>query len=330
MFAALQTEDMGLERRTFGVKKVSGAKNEQAAPDAIVTDAAPLTFRTPPEEVDAESAAAGGIQAGGADQKAKYEFDDGDLMTAFSMNYGMPYKFVASGASKPFEEGPWPVAECRRRLNWAQREFLDNKGAYVDLNEQLIFAYLEGQKIEYHDDGEEGLGPRIATLSLGGRAKMHLRMKLKHFVGCSKQAILTEERPVPGGIGGSEMDDKRLKAWEELQDLRYEKSTEYQKRRKELPRELGLLDKRVKKADDLVTITLSHGDIVIMEGYDVQRYLEHKVVPEGCLRFAMTCRTVLENHLKAEELPNYTVDVDETVYEGPKLGGDWGFGSLPA
>ena len=61
----------------------------------------------------------------------------------------------------------------------------------------------------------------------------------------------------------------------------------------------------MKKADDLVTITLGHGDIVLMEGYDIQKYLEHKVVPEGYLRFALTCRTVLEDHLKPEERSAY-------------------------
>ena len=85
----------------------------------------------------------------------------------------------------------------------------------MDFNEELIFAYLEGQKIEYHDDGEEGLGPCIATLSLGGRAKMHMRMKTKHHVGCSKSGILVEEEPVPGGIAYKE----RWKAWDEVEKL---------------------------------------------------------------------------------------------------------------
>ena len=50
---------------------------------------------------------------------------------------------------------------------------------------------------------------------------------------------------------------------------------------------------------------------VQLGGYDIQKYLEHKVVPEGYLRFALTCRTVLENHLKPDERPNYIVEEDE-------------------
>lgn len=312
MFAALQTEDMGLERRTFAVKKESGGK---------------LTLQTADEDqseaysVHAVDATTSAVVRDGAVKtpKAKPEFEAGDLMTAFSMNYGMPYKFVASGASRSFEEAPWPVPVCRRMLNWAQKKLLDNgEEGYEDFNEQLIFAYMQGQKIEYHDDGEEGLGPRIATLSLGCRAKMHMRMKLKHFVGCSKTGLFTADRPVRGGIAGPEMDSKRLEKWEELEKVKSDWKR-YKAMRASVPKELGLFEKRMKKADDLVTITLSHGDIVVMDGYDIQKYLEHKVVPEGYFRFALTCRTVLENHLKEHERPTYTVEPDPIEYNGPCL-----------
>lgn len=246
------------------------------------------------------------------------EIESGDFMTAFSVNYGMPYKFVSSVASLPFEEAPWPVTECRSRLNWAARTFLDDRTLDADFNEALILAYMEGQKMEYHDDGEEGLGPRIATLSLGGKAKMHVRMKMKHYTGCSKSGIFTPERPVPGGIGGKDMDKRRLAEWEKLQTLKEVDRAAYQARLKEIPRELGLFEKRMKKADDLVTVSLSHGDIILMEGYDIQKYLEHKVVAKGYLRFALTCRTVLANHLKPEELPKYEVRPDSHYYQGPE------------
>lgn len=308
MFAALQTEDLGLERRTFGVKKGAGGKLALTDEDQSEVVSLPIADAAVPEAVDADVVKA---------VKSKPEFEDGDLMTAFSMNYGMPYKFVASGASRAFEEAPWPVPQCRRMLNWAQKRLLDKgEEGYEDFNEQLIFAYMQGQKIEYHDDGEEGLGPRIATLSLGCRAKMHMRMKLKHFVGCSKTGLLTDDRPVRGGIGGPEMDKKRLEKWEELEKVKGDSKT-HKQMRASIPKELGLFEKRMKKADDLVTVTLSHGDIVVMDGYDIQKYLEHKVVPEGYFRFALTCRTVLENHLKDHEKPAYTVQPDAIEYEGP-------------
>ncbi|KAF2159366.1 hypothetical protein M409DRAFT_30116 [Zasmidium cellare ATCC 36951] len=244
-----------------------------------------------------------------ADQSTE-PIQDGDFMTAFSMNYGMPYKFVASGASLPFTSAPWPVRAVRADLNWASQNFLSSED-HVEFNEELIFAYLQGQKIEYHDDGEEGLGPRIATMSLGGKAKMMLRMKQKHFTGCSKTGILTPDRPLPGGYKHSEFYEKRLAAWNEIEALKDTNRSLYDKRRKALPQELGLYSNKSKLAPDAVTVTLNHGDIVLMEGYEIQQFLEHKVVPEGCLRFALTCRVVLPEHLKEGERPDYEVEADE-------------------
>ncbi|TKA62977.1 hypothetical protein B0A55_12301 [Friedmanniomyces simplex] len=316
MLAELQKADMGLERRRFGGEKMSGAKQSKvpATPQRDVV--APAGLLTPPMEAPPE------IELPIANTTASKVLDveEGGFMTAFSMNYGMPYKFVASGASRAFDDAktPWPVRECRSRLIWAADEFLPSSNrsrssrGKMDLNEELIFAYMEGQKIEYHDDGEEGLGPTIATLSLGGKAKMHLRMKAKHFVGCSKMGLLTAEKPVPGGLEY----EKRLALWEELQPLKGRDRATYQKRVKEIPKELGIYEKRNKRPEDLVTVSLSHGDLIIMDGYAIQRYLEHKVVPEGFLRFALTCRTVLENHLKEHERPGYAVEGDGIGYDG--------------
>ncbi|KJX98150.1 hypothetical protein TI39_contig429g00026 [Zymoseptoria brevis] len=244
----------------------------------------------------------------------------GDYMTAFSMNYGMPYKFIAGGACLPFTNSPWPVRAARANLNWASQTLLDPTD-HEDMNELLIFAYMEGQKIDYHDDGESGLGPRIATLSLGGKARMNLRMKQKHHLGCSKQGLFTEDRPVPGGAGttidgvkvsSEELFDRRLAAWEELQPLRTTDKAAYKRRRAEIVKELGLrYPKRPNFAKDMVNITLNHGDIVLMEGYEIQQYLEHTVVADQCLRFALTCRTIRAEHLKPEEMPSYVVEPDD-------------------
>ncbi|KAK5123745.1 hypothetical protein LTR85_002381 [Meristemomyces frigidus] len=320
MLASIQIQDMGLERRRFNSEKMSGNKVDKApkTPDMPSVDQAQLL--TPPREAQLMTEAADPSDDVDG-QVEKQDVEVGDFMTAFSMNYGMPYKFVASGASKSFESAPWPVRACRSRLNWAQKTFLSDRTGDTDFNEELIFAYMEGQKIEYHDDGEEGLGPRIATLSLGGKAKMHLRLKAKHFVGCSKTGLLTidDRPPVPGGFGGAEMDAKRRAAWDELQLIKDTDRKLYQKRLKEVPLELGIFKERTKKASDLVTVTLGHGDIILMGGYDIQKYLEHKVVPEGYLRFALTCRTVLENHLKPEERPQYEVMKDDYGYDGSNL-----------
>jgi len=321
MLRELQTADMGLERRRFGGEKMSFSKEgptEIEKSPALMDSASLLTPQLKDNPKTSEAADAQEARTAAK----KPEADEGDFMTAFSMNYGLPYKFVASGASRPFEDAPEAVRACRSRLNWAARTFLARCSAEHDFNEELIFAYMEGQKIEYHDDGEDGLGPRIATLSLGGKAKMHMRMKAKHYVGCSKTGVFTAEEPKPGCLGGREMFEQRHARWEELRQLKGHDRAAFRKRQVEIPKELGIYDTRNKKADDLVTITLSHGDIVLMEGYEVQKYLEHKVMPEEHLRFALTCREVLANHLTESELPRYTVGRDEYGYDGSRAQ-DW-------
>ncbi|KAF2859342.1 hypothetical protein K470DRAFT_219326, partial [Piedraia hortae CBS 480.64] len=245
-------------------------------------------------------------------ETADPNMERGDFMSSFSINYGMPYKFIASGNSLPFDGSPWPVRESRARLNWAAKAFGANP-EHDDFNEELILAYMEGQKLEYHDDGEDGLGPMIATLSIGGSAKMHLRLKRKHYVGCSKTGLLTSEKPVPGGYGGEAMFTKRLAAWKQIEEMKSKgtAAAEIRAKQKQLAAQLRLPSVKAKNAPDSVVINLRHGDIVIMNGYEVQRFMEHKVVPDGMLRFALTCRTVLPGHLKPDELPDYEVKADD-------------------
>ncbi|KAK4502143.1 hypothetical protein PRZ48_005566 [Zasmidium cellare] len=331
MFQAIQDQDnpemdLHLERRRFRGAKMSGNKAEEKKAmknskrqssskqnetlDSIdQTTTVDDTTMMEPNQLDESLLQAAETDEPTADQTIDI-VKDGDMMKAYSMNYGMPYKFVASGASKPFTDSPWPVRAVRADLNWASQTFLP-AADHVEFNEELIFAYLEYQKLEYHDDGEEGLGPRIATMSLGGKANMYLRMKQKHYMGYSKTGILTPEKPIPGGFKHNELYEKRLAAHEELEKIKHTDKKLYEQRRRELPEELGLTASRHKQAPDLLTITLSHGDIVLMEGYDIQQYLEHKVESLGCLRFALTCRVVQEDHLKESEKPDYEVGPDE-------------------
>ncbi|RYO09453.1 hypothetical protein AA0119_g1011 [Alternaria tenuissima] len=114
----------------------------------------------------------------------------------FAVNYGMPYKFIAATASRPFDGAARPITSTRSRLNWAAKLLLaEENGKSMDevcqewqekeFNEVLASGYFEEQKINYHDDGEFGLGPTIATLSLGAPGTMRIRMKARHYHGVS-------------------------------------------------------------------------------------------------------------------------------------------------
>jgi hypothetical protein len=317
MFRELQMSPVGLERRIL--RKTADTEQKPSQQQ---------------KAVEPDDAAADDDEDKDDDQPG----EAGARMTAFGMNFGMPYKFIATGDSKSFEDAPAAVRAVRTRLNWAQRAFVNDESGYQDFNEELIFAYLEGQKIKYHDDGEEGLGPRIATLSLGAPATMNLRLKAKYFSHVSKTGVFTDEKPLPlpllescGWASGYTTKAKdpalqasktvsrdthaaRLAAWDELQDLRAKGDMKnFRIRSKELPTEFQM---KHKEADTLLSFHLTHGDIAIMEGEDIQKFLEHSVEPHGHLRFAMTCRTILPGHLPLDQMPPYEVLADQGGYDG--------------
>ena len=344
MFREIQSTDIGLERRMLRRTADVNLKLSNYQGDFVAGAGAndPAVAHAEPDVYAEEALNAGGASAdpdeetsGNANEDDHHKVEVGARMTAFGMNFGMPYKFIANGESQSFDDAPEAIRAARSRLNWAQRVFINDPNGYQDFNEELVFAYLEGQKIKYHDDGEKGLGPRIATLSLGAAATMSLRVKTKYFCPISTSGVFTDAKPLPlpllessgytSGFKGKtktrtqskDSYEGRMAAWEELQCLKQAGDTDgYRRRSKELPKELGL---RRKQADPILSFHLTHGDIVIMEGEQIQKYLEHQVEPHGNLRFALTCRTVLPNHLTPEQLPPYEVEPDSGRYDGSAI-----------
>ncbi|KAJ9666170.1 hypothetical protein H2201_003603 [Coniosporium apollinis] len=232
----------------------------------------------------------------------------GMLTMHFTVNYGMPYKFVAATSSLGFDEACNAIKGTRSRLNWAARCVAG--GAHTEFNELLALGYFEKQKINYHDDGEKGLGPTIATLSLGYPATMRLRMKGKHFRGASKMGVWVEDEPMPG----CEHYEERRAAWQELQSMDKKAAAA---RKKALPTELKL--RKTGDAPVVIQMHLGHGDIVIMHGAKIQKYYEHAVEPHGNLRFALTCRYIDPDSLAEADKPQYEVRPDDGFYDGSSL-----------
>ncbi|KAI9711536.1 MAG: hypothetical protein M1820_002100 [Bogoriella megaspora] len=221
----------------------------------------------------------------------------GALMNSFALNFGMPYKFVAATASKSFENAPKAINDARSRLNWAARcTVSEDQKAF---NELLVLGYLEDQSISYHDDGEFGLGPTIATLSLGAPATMKLRMKDKHYHGVSKNGKYVDRVPT----AGCQNYEQRKAAQDQLQSIK--DNSKYNETAKAIPKDLKLNPRG--KAPDALTLRLNHGDIVIMHGARLQDIYEHAVYSEGKLRFALTCRYIDPESLKPEDKPAYEV-----------------------
>ncbi|KAF2656445.1 hypothetical protein K491DRAFT_757547 [Lophiostoma macrostomum CBS 122681] len=239
----------------------------------------------------------------------------------FSVNYGMPYKYVATTSSRPFTGSANAIKNTRSRLNWVAKTLLrqqqGEKGregsGWKEFNEVLALGYFEGQKIKYHDDGEVGLGPTIATLSLGAPGRMRIRMKGKYFNGVSRGDTYNDKPPVPLCKAYHE----RMRLVNELAVLKATDTKAYKARLKKIPKELGLNRGTAKDALDL---TLGHGDIVIMDGEDLQKFYEHAVEHAGKLRFALTCRHIALESLKEKDKPTYEVEPDEGFYDGSLVG----------
>ncbi|KAL6157100.1 hypothetical protein ACJQWK_06914 [Exserohilum turcicum] len=165
----------------------------------------------------------------------------------FLVNYGMPYKFVAATQSHSFDGAARPITHTRSRLNWAAQYLLSRESgttspqqawnAATQFNEVLALGYFQEQKINYHDDGEFGLGPTTATLSLGAPGTMRIRMKARRYHGMSSVAgVYDDVAPVPG----CEQYDARAALQPELEALRATDTKAYNARRKQIPKELGL------------------------------------------------------------------------------------------
>ncbi|KAH0424541.1 hypothetical protein CcaCcLH18_11501 [Colletotrichum camelliae] len=138
------------------------------------------------------------------------------LTRHFMQNWGAPYKFAVAIASKPFSEAPNSIIGALKRMQWAGRITVDKTSAsfrdaninaiqcgtiseeFVDFNEVLSLGYMEQDRISFHDDGEDTLGPTVATLSLGSPAQMLFRYK-KKYLGVTKDCLPCLKFPVRHG-----------------------------------------------------------------------------------------------------------------------------------
>ena len=194
------------------------------------------------------------------------------LTNHYAANYGMPYKYVAKTGtpSGAFSSAPDPVIAALGRLIWAAKKVVPVE-AFQKPNEMLIVAYMAENAMNYHDDGEDGLGKTVITLSLGGEATMSFRMKEKYYFPkeMSEKNTATYD-PKSEVVVGS-------KFWAERVALNdsFESATddEWEAAKKKLFADYKTA-KGSKTPPQVLTITLKHGDYLIMHGSDIQKYYE--------------------------------------------------------
>jgi len=176
----------------------------------------------------------------------------------FTYNVGAQYHYVANQPTVAFEDAHPVVQRARELLEKRVKDLYPD----VEFNEILNVAYIQSQKMNFHQDGEKGLGPTVASISLGCPAVMDFRIKAKS----SKRG--KKEHKVP--------------ADEENESEAAAKAAE----------------ERDEKKRARLTLKLHHGDIVIMHGEKIQTVWEHAAIPLGFFRIAATARYISEENYK--------------------------------
>ncbi|RPB05055.1 hypothetical protein L873DRAFT_940586 [Choiromyces venosus 120613-1] len=210
----------------------------------------------------------------------KCHHSQGRLLTQqFMYNCGAPYKFIVDVNSVPFDDSPPVVLKALQLIH--QRVHLIHPEA--EFNEVLNVGYFEKQKMDYHDDGEEGLGETVASISLGGAARMKFRLKSKYRDIRHCWTTEPEDPHRVARFGNSTYND------EAPEDEDEENSGEIvagPQTNASTMRAKG----RSNKA--MLDLCLNHGDVMVMKGAEIQTHWEHTVVPTGLFRIAATARYI--------------------------------------
>ncbi|WWC60152.1 uncharacterized protein I303_102716 [Kwoniella dejecticola CBS 10117] len=170
------------------------------------------------------------------------------LAQHFAVNFGAAYKYQVDTLSYPFDKAPGCVLMSLALITQLVKLVL---GEDVGFNEVLSVMYREGQKMSWHDDGEDGLGPIVSSLSLGNQAIMSFRPKPK---------------------------TSRVNPYNSFHNAHGSQNH---------------TNAPMHTPPTALSFTLSHGDIMIMQGHDIQRRYDHRVVPSG-FRIACTARVIGE------------------------------------
>lgn len=124
---------------------------------------------------------------------------------------------------------------------------------------------------QYHDDGEESLGPTVASLSLGCPAKMRWRLKAKYWCGFRDKARKHYDPNQPV-LRGCRKPEERCK----LNELAKTASTEELDKAAQVA--LAFEKNESKTPPVVLELDLRHGDYMVMHGASMQVYYEVSIL----------------------------------------------------
>ncbi|CAJ2503680.1 Uu.00g110740.m01.CDS01 [Anthostomella pinea] len=178
-----------------------------------------------------------------------------ELTSHFTSNIGADYKFgVVVATSSGFDEAPVPVMQALNRLTWAGETA--TKMTTRDVSRHGINADKASMPDEFREFNEQ--------LILG----YFEESKISYHDDGEKElgpTVATLSLGSPSVMCFRPKKNKRIGP----------QSTMHKKNR-----------------PPMVSFVLEHGDMVAMHGTDIHKHYEHKVDPEGIMRYALTCRYI--------------------------------------
>lgn len=129
------------------------------------------------------------------------------------------------------------------------------------------FCYTLANGSQYHDDGEESLGPTVVSLSLGCPAKMKWRLKMRYWSGF-KDKLRQKYDPDQPILPGCRKPEQRRK----LNELA--KTVSAAELNAAAQRAMAFDKKESKTPPAVLELDLRHGDYMVMHGASMQIYYE--------------------------------------------------------
>ncbi|PWN30927.1 hypothetical protein BDZ90DRAFT_257978 [Jaminaea rosea] len=198
--------------------------------------------------------------AGSSGRKARL------LTQMYTANVGAAYKHSTKTETMPWEQAPPGVLEAKKLLEERTSWCTGAKRTKERFNEIYPCYYAEGMRMNYHDDGEPGLGPLVSSLSLGPTsAVMNFRLKRK-FLEPVASPVSSSSETVKGQQSKSAATPTIRRLYQDLQRRALSQWTE---------------SSSISKTDRVaLSLPLRHGSVVVQEGRALQEYFEHAVLPD--------------------------------------------------
>ncbi|KAK8029916.1 hypothetical protein PG993_011207 [Apiospora rasikravindrae] len=207
----------------------------------------------------------------------------GQLTRFFATNYGEEYLAKMATDTTSFEEAPDVIRCIKNELTSVVWEILG--GEDPKFNELLCIGNYPNMAMNWHKDGEKGVGPVVASFSYGGTAIMSFAMDRRHLVGRGrKNGAYLYETILPGCL----KEEKKRSLMKKRDEGRITNEKYREKFR-------DVVDKITMPSANKPILQFplpGTGTLMIQVGKSLNQRFEHKVEHNGIARLVTTCRTI--------------------------------------